>query len=260
MYLTQYWDSPEIPDEIAALLATAAATNPGLEHRCFDRRSADRFIASRFSARESAAFRACAVPAMQADYFRYCAVLADGGFYLDADSRSLAPLEPLLEGAGEGVLFRRENANVVNGLFAFREPASRWLGTVLELATLGIERRISESVWTTTGPGIFTYLHLLSRMTPAERAHLDYDFIGPDVTASIRLCQEVAAARHGADLDHLFDGLSVLPFERLGTRIAEVDLRYKQGPAHWPNWEGSIFASPPGFFDYDGPTEHRRTE
>ena len=63
-----------------------------------------------------------AVPEMQADDFRYGAVLAEGGFYADADARCLGPLAPLLEPGHRGVLFRRDNGNVVNGCFGFRAP------------------------------------------------------------------------------------------------------------------------------------------
>src|SRR3984957_7048388 len=56
-----------------------------LEHRLFDERTAGAFISSSLSARHKRAFERCYHPAMQADYFRLCYVLAEGGFYVDAD-------------------------------------------------------------------------------------------------------------------------------------------------------------------------------
>lgn len=239
--LTQYWHRPEPPPEIAALMAGYRRTNPTLRHQCFSRESAEAFIQAHFSAREVAAFRCCAVPAMQADYFRYCAVLAMGGFYVDADTRCGAPLEGLLGDGGQGVIFRRDNGNVINGCFGFRDPGHPLLSAALEIATTGIERRLSQSVWVTTGPGIFTYLHMLSLMSPAQRLHLDYDHIDPDATAGARLCRDVAQAGP-IGLDQLFDGVRVADFESLGEYCLDVDAPYKSTGEHWPNWQGSIFS------------------
>ncbi len=244
MYLTQYWDAPIPPPDIAALLATHASGNPGLAHRCFDRAGAAAYIAHRIGPRAARAFDDCAVPAMQADYFRYCALLVDGGFWIDADTRCLAPLRPLLPEGADAVVFERPNQNVVNGCLAVRAPAHPLLGLVLEIATTGIERRISNSVWVTTGPGILTYLLLLSRLGAEDRARLDYDHIGADVTRSIRLCAELALPRF-PDLDQLFDGVAVLGYEQVCAVAPEIALSYKSEPVHWVHWTGSIFRSAP---------------
>lgn len=241
MYLTQYWDSAIVPLDIQELINLAIGHNPTLQHRLFNRVSAEAFIESNFSTRELAAFRACAVPAMQADYFRYCAILVDGGFYLDVDSACLQPLVPLLGDGDEGVLFKRSNENVVNGIFAFREEGHPFMRTSLEIATQGIERRIAQSVWTVTGPAIFTFLHMLSLLSAEERGDLDYDFISPETTASVRLCFEIALANHGG-VDRLFDGIRVAPFDSLEPFLGEPDLAYKRSERHWTLWPGSIYS------------------
>ena len=82
MLLFQYWDTEDVPNYIADWFASFRKHNPGLDHRIFDQNSAETFIASNFTQREVAAFRACAVPSMQSDYFRYCAVLNFGGSVL----------------------------------------------------------------------------------------------------------------------------------------------------------------------------------
>lgn len=242
MYLTQYWDHGDPPAEVAALVDSHVALNPGLRHRLFDREGAAAYIARHNGTRAGAAFDECAVPAMQADYFRYCALLAEGGFWSDADARCLQPLAGLLPDGADGVLFERPNQNVINGCMAFRAPGHPLIALVQEIATAGIERRVSNSVWVTTGPGILTYLLLLSRLEPGERARLDYDHIGVDVTRSIRLCAELAASRF-PDFDRLFDGVAVRPYALVESHVPDVPLDYKRGPAHWVHWQGSIFSS-----------------
>jgi mannosyltransferase OCH1-like enzyme len=51
----------------------------------FDERSAKAFIGGSLGARYERAFERCYHPAMQADYFRLCYLLIEGGFYVDAD-------------------------------------------------------------------------------------------------------------------------------------------------------------------------------
>ena len=242
MFLTQYWNEPTPPAEVAALIAGQAQANPGLRHRLFDRGRAADFVRTRLGARAAAAFADCAVPAMQADYFRYCAVLADGGFWVDADTRGVAPLSPLLPDTAAGVVFERGNQTVVNGCLGFREPGHPLMALVHEIATVGIERRISNSVWVTTGPGILTYLLLLTRLDAHDRATLDFDAVGLDVTRSVRLCAEIALQRF-PDLDGLFRGLAIRPYSDAESAAPEVALAYKAGPSHWIDWQGSIFAS-----------------
>ena len=159
MHITQYWQGPE-PENLAAILASYRAHNPGAHYRLYDRAAAAAFIGEHYGARESSAFRQCAVPAMQADYFRYCAVLALGGFYVDADMSCLAPMH--ISPGFDGLLYQRENGNVINAFLGFRAPGHPLLAAALEIATRGIEQRYSNDVWLVTGPGIFTYLRYMT--------------------------------------------------------------------------------------------------
>lgn len=242
MYLTQYWNTTHLPAEIAALVQSHVDGNPGLRHRLFDREAAAGYIAAHNGPRAAAAFADCAVPAMQADYFRYCALLAEGGIWMDADTRCLQPAANLLPDGADAAVFERSNQNVPNGCLVFREPGHPLMALVHDIATAGIERRVSNSVWVTTGPGILTYLLLLSRLGEEDRRSLDYDHIGLDVTRSIRLCAELAAPRF-PDFDRIFDGVAVRPFELAEAHAVDMALDYKSGPGHWVHWPGSIFSS-----------------
>jgi len=65
--------------------------NEGFSFRTFGDASAAAYIAERYGAREAAAFARCRHPAMRSDYLRLCFVLAEGGFYVDADDVLLGP-------------------------------------------------------------------------------------------------------------------------------------------------------------------------
>ena len=57
----------------------------GFTHRLFDEHAAKTFIGGSLGTRHECAFERCYHPAMQADYFRLCYLLVEGGFYVDAD-------------------------------------------------------------------------------------------------------------------------------------------------------------------------------
>jgi hypothetical protein len=57
----------------------------GFAHRLFDEGTAKEFIGASLDARHRHAFERCYHPAMQADYFRLCYLLVEGGCYVDAD-------------------------------------------------------------------------------------------------------------------------------------------------------------------------------
>lgn len=60
--------------------------------------SASSYISERYGARQRDAFARCPHPAMRSDYLRLCFVLAEGGFYVDADD--------VLLGEGWRTIFR----------------------------------------------------------------------------------------------------------------------------------------------------------
>lgn len=257
--IVQYWHSEAIPEEVAALIASFAADNPGRPHLVFSEAGAAEFIGERFGPREVAAFRACAVPAMQADYLRYCAVLALGGVYVDADMRSVAPLSSLLEIAEHGVLFGmpslppmfrtplyewRERAGpyraVNNNFFAFRSPGSPLLELALEIATRNIEARETENIALATGPAIFTSFYLL-RETGSAQAYTDFVRGGVFEPSAPLFCRLARAdERIGPGLERL--RIPSLSESGRWARPPETRPTYKQaGDGHWVNVKSSIF-------------------
>lgn len=259
--ILQYWHSPERPQEIEALTATFRSHNPDLPYRLFSEREARELIAARFGPRETAAFDACAVPAMQADYFRYCAVHALGGVYCDADFRCLRPLRELIAASPGGRLFRRDPPGyLLNGFFLFPGPGHPLLRLALDVATANIEGRVGEKVQMVTGPWIFSALATLHELgdDPALRRQVDRDGLailgGPfqraaasqAPTPSGRL--EIArmtgplfeAIGDYARVAEALEDVSISPVQMAEEWIgepAEAELPYRDGEAHWINWQ-----------------------
>jgi mannosyltransferase OCH1-like enzyme len=85
--IVQFWhDLRELPKDIEECIESWSRwTTSGFTHRLFDRHNAEAFIEGSLDERHERAFANCYHPAMQADYFRLCYLLVEGGFYVDAD-------------------------------------------------------------------------------------------------------------------------------------------------------------------------------
>jgi mannosyltransferase OCH1-like enzyme len=245
--LVQYWHESRHPPGIAELLRSFRDHNDRLEQHVFDEASARKFISDRYGPRELEAFDACAIPAMQADYFRYCVMLALGGIYADADLRCHGAIDGLLEGPEDGRLVAkldalmiqgRPSAHVFNGLFAFRRPGHPFLALALDLATAGIERRVAESVWVTTGPGVFSAICLIGELGSLE----SFRELSAGQPAVADLVCEVAG-----DFSRIAEALAGVRVSSVEattlpvSRRAEVPLPHKAADTHWLNAQSSIF-------------------
>lgn len=104
--LIQYWHDPDdVPDDVRACLNSwSRLSEEGFEFRMFNDVSAAEYIAERYGAQEREAFVRCRHPAMRSDYLRMCFVLAEGGFYVDADD--------VLLGEGWKYIFRNGTLKV----------------------------------------------------------------------------------------------------------------------------------------------------
>jgi mannosyltransferase OCH1-like enzyme len=242
--IIQYWHSQRVPAQIASLMATFQVKNPTMPYMSFSEPEAECFIAEHFTTREVMAFRSCAVPAMQADYFRYCAALTLGGVLSDADVHCVCPLEPLVDAVERGVLFRWPTGGINNDFFVFTEPGHPLVRLALDIATVGIERRIAEDVWWVTGPWIFTalagYRDLGSAQAVRERALAMQLQHSPDLLLEI-------AGDHTRVVD-AFKGVHVEPAVALTEWVHRPELlEHKQGPQDWVRWRergATIFREP----------------
>lgn len=86
--LVQYWDEPEVPDDVAKCLASwAPLESRGFTRLLFDRNRARGFIHDAHGDGHAAAFDAAPHPAARSDYFRLCYLAVHGGWYVDADDQ-----------------------------------------------------------------------------------------------------------------------------------------------------------------------------
>ena len=155
--LIQFWDASP-PPEVADLMDGWRNLNPDFEYLRFDEPAAEQFISDKFGPAYLRAFRACALPAMKSDYFRYCALHALGGLYVDAGTQCVRPASLLTGTAGRGLLLS-VRGRVRNGFMYFRRPNDVLMDYAIATATRNIAARLSNNVWKVTGPGILTRLY-----------------------------------------------------------------------------------------------------
>lgn len=256
--IIQYWHTERPPGWIHNGLRSFGERNPGMRHLVFDQPKARAFIAAHLSAREEAAFQACAVPAMQADYFRYCAVFALGGLYTDADMRCIADVRPLIHQV-EGTLFGRQDMpkrvaamlrypypigpvlDLDNSPFAFREPRHPLLKLAIEVATANIENRLADGppgIWLTAGQGVFTSLYLLKWLGSIDAFRKYVNGSGLKPSADL-FCEVIGSHSVVASA---MTGVAIRPRrERNGWLRPLSPPSSGEHPPHWTAVEGSIF-------------------
>ena len=241
MKLFQYWDSQQPPDEVAGWIQGFRERNPELDHRLYHRDKASWFIGKHFGEREQRAFDACAVPAMQSDYFRYCALERSGGVYADADYQSGEPLIRLLAKAPRSLLLEWRG-QWVGGLMMFRAAGDPFVRACRELTTLNIEARRYDNAFTATGPGVLNAIRLLfdPAAEPAIMAGLDNPYgrtwrfpeLAADARASVAPTQELRAA---------FEAITILHHLEVERWIGTAPPAYKKTAQHWLHWEGPVY-------------------
>lgn len=158
--LHQYWHQGTPPDDVMRLIAEWQSA-PGFAHHLYDQAQGLALTRKHFGDRAAACFEACAIPAMQADLFRYVALYAHGGLYLDADyGRADDDLAAYLHSLPVGLICRRTKGDpakfwFINDICHVRDPGHPLFAKVVELACRNIEAREETNVWSVTGPWLF---------------------------------------------------------------------------------------------------------
>lgn len=246
--IVQYWDRPAVPSDVAELFATVDEHNAGRPHLVFDASSAQSLIAERLGRREVAAFDACAVAAMQADYFRYCAVYALGGIWLDADCRCLADVGSLLR-PGRGMFVEGAGGRVNNWALIFGVKRHPVLRLAIDVATTNIEHRLFDKIRLVTGPGILTALIGIAHQgtsQPLFESIREWSAADdPERRGQVEAYRESlrTAIGDGTSVVEAFETVEVAPASLMEglVRHGSSHLEYKSTEAHFPNFRSSIY-------------------
>ena len=180
----QFWhDLQQLPHDVEECVASWTRWEAsGFKHRLFDEHAAKAFISSSLGTRHESAFERCYHPAMQADYFRLCYLLVEGGFYIDADDVCVGTdidwlfedgrlkLQPLCYDISSGAMvkpsvFLCPDAYDPNWIFYFNNNplVASWGHPIIEralsqatsLLEVAAENALLE-IQATTGPGILS--------------------------------------------------------------------------------------------------------
>ncbi len=182
--IVQFWDdSNHIPADVReCIFSWRKLEAQGFELLLFDNDGARDFIARTLGQRYEQAYSKCYHPAMQADYFRLCYILVEGGCYVDADDVYLGSAIDHLFGDGRlriqplcydiatsqmipPSVFTERGANSPSWIFYFNNnPLVAVCGhpiveRALTSATDSLERPASgelPEIQSTTGPGNLT--------------------------------------------------------------------------------------------------------
>jgi tetratricopeptide (TPR) repeat protein len=153
--IIQFWDAETPPEDVARLMRSWRAHNPGLAHHLFNEGSAREFLAARFPASVLQAFSRVREPAQKADIFRLAVLAVAGGVYADADDRCLQAIDSIVPETAELVVYQEDHGTLGNNFMAAR-PRQDVVVRALEMAVAAVNRGDSDIVWLATGPGLLT--------------------------------------------------------------------------------------------------------
>jgi tetratricopeptide (TPR) repeat protein/mannosyltransferase OCH1-like enzyme len=153
--IIQFWDSAEPPPDIQTIMQSWRDRNPDFAYHLFDDASAKAFIMRRFPIDVVRAFARARHPAQRADIFRLAYLCAEGGFYVDADDRCLAPIQTFAPPAARLALYQ-ENYGTIGNDFIGAAPDHPVIARALALAVEAMTRGDSDTLWLSTGPGLLT--------------------------------------------------------------------------------------------------------
>ena len=206
--IVQYWDQPEIPDDVLRAMLSWPRHCLGFEHQIFNDASAHAFIRRESGAHVAKAYRQANHPAMRADIFRLAYLARHGGIYADADDLCRRSIRDLLA-TGSGLIVQQEDLGSIGNNFLAAEPGHPLICAALETVVTNVLQRQGEVIWFVSGPGALT----------------------------VEFCRlyrsELAATR-------VPDGVQVIDFYALQRHLSmHLPQRYKSTAQHWSSPEAA---------------------
>lgn len=239
--LFQYWDEETPPPDVAGWVKGFRDDNPDFEHVLFSARSAEDYIARRFGSHDAAAFRSCAVPAMQADLIRLFALIAEGGLYIDVDHQSRQPLSGLMAQADRSLMFCWLGL-LNNGLMVFPQPEDAFLQACLRLALDNVRTRRRHSALMATGPGVFNAVRALLDPAAMDEMKVGLDDPGGEVWRFDELVEHARGLIPVTDaLREAYAGMTQMNPIAATIWIGMEQPAYKQTDRHWTRWQGPAY-------------------
>lgn len=205
--INAFWDKPEPPDDIEALMQSWRARNPGYEWRRFDEPQARDYLSAKFPGPVALAYQRVREIPQKADIFRLALLVAEGGVYVDADDRCLRPLDTLLPHGANLVLAQEEFGCAANHFLA-ASPGHPVLRAALHAVVEAVNRGDNEIPWLLSGPGLLTRAlaqHLATRGIaaglPPGLALLDRRVLGRAVASGCFAAYKTYHMRHRKRID-----------------------------------------------------------
>ncbi len=152
--ILHYWDTTNIPADVAALMRSWQQHNPDYRAQIANDTTAQQFLRRHTPPAVQAAYSRIREPAQKADLFRLAWLAVAGGIYADADDRCTASLHPLL-GSAELILYQEDHGTLANNFIA-AIPRHPVIMRALADAVTAINRGDTDTLWLSTGPGLIT--------------------------------------------------------------------------------------------------------
>jgi tetratricopeptide (TPR) repeat protein len=153
--IMQFWDSENLPEDVARLMTSWADRNPDYACHVFHDETARAYLKRRHPAAVLAAYRRAQEAAQKSDIFRLAWLAAEGGVYADADDRASRPLGSCIPGHAELVLYQEDVASIGNNFIA-AQAGHPVVTLALTWAVEAINRGDTDNVWLSTGPALLT--------------------------------------------------------------------------------------------------------
>jgi mannosyltransferase OCH1-like enzyme len=152
--IAQFWDSEELPPDIERLARSWREQNSDMDYVRFSEPLARDYL-RQVDPEVLRAFDRARQPAMKADLFRLAYLQHDGGFYVDADDRCVAPLSTIDWREYNLILYQEDLGSIGNNFIA-AAPHHPVVADALEQAVRAVNRGDVEMLWLSTGPGLIS--------------------------------------------------------------------------------------------------------
>ena len=153
--ITQFWNDPEPPADIQALMTSWTRSDPAFEIDVFDDARAREFLREHYNPDVARAFNWAREPAQRADIFRLARLFTVGGYFIDADDRAREGLAAHVP-PNVGFFAHQEDLGSIGNNVIGAVPGHPAVETALHEAVAAVLRGDQDIIWLSTGPGLLT--------------------------------------------------------------------------------------------------------